>query len=245
MNVLFLITARGGSKGVPRKNLRRIAGIPLIGYKAISARQSRYCKRLIISTEDPEIQTEARRLGIEVPFTRPMELATDDAATVDVIAHAMGWIEQCERRAYDAVMLLEPTSPFARGADYDAAVRLLCERNANVVVGIREMEVSSDVVGSLDEQGRIAAIVNKIGGRHEVRRQDFKKEYTMNGALYLFRWDFFKMHRRIYEDPDTSYGYVMDRLHSIEIDEPIDLAWAEFLVEQGLLDITEWRNPRA
>ncbi len=135
MRVLFLITARGGSKRVPHKNLARIGGISLIGFRAISARRSHYCSRLIISTDSVAIQDEARSHGVEVPFLRPAALATDTATSESVIAHAMEWIEEHDDSRYDAVMLLEPAAPFGRAADYDAAVELMIARDANLVVG--------------------------------------------------------------------------------------------------------------
>lgn len=244
MNILFLITARGGSKGVPGKNLRRIAGISLVGYKAISARRSRYCARLVISTDSAEIQEEARRHGVEVPFTRPAELATDSAKSGPVIAHAMDWIEREGRARYDALMLLEPSSPFARAADYDRAVEMMLERGANAVVGVRRTEVSTTACGPLDAAGRLSAIVDKL---HAARaqagaRQTLPQEYTMNGALYLVRWDYFRRHQWIYQDRDGVYGVVMDRYHSVEIDEPADLAWAEFVVEKGYVPLDPWRD---
>ena len=94
----------------------------------------------------------------------------------------------------------------------------------------------------MDEQGRITQIIHQIKGRKELRRQDVAQEYTMNGGLYLFRWDFFKKHRAIYHDPDNTFGYVMDRHYSIEIDEPIDLQWVEFLVANGYIDISHWQQ---
>lgn len=244
MNVLFLIAARGGSKGVPGKNLSRIGGLSLVGYKAISARKSRYCARLMISTDSAEIQEEARRNGVEVPFTRPAELATDTAKSGPVITHAMDWIEREGRARYDALMLLEPSSPFARAEDYDRAVLLMSEKDANAVVGVRKVEVSSTVTGPLDPEGRLSAIVDKL---HAARaqsgaRQSLPQEYTMNGALYLIRWDYFRRHGWIYQDRDGVYGHVMDRYHSIEIDEPVDLAWAEFVVAQGYVPLEPWRT---
>lgn len=244
MKVLFLITARGGSKGVPGKNLREIGGLSLIGYKARSARKSRYCLRLIISTDSPGIQAEARRHGVEVPFTRPAELAGDTAKSGPVIAHAMDWIEREGKERYDALMLLEPSSPFARGADYDAAIEMLAARKGNAVVGVRKVEVGSDVIGPMDEAGRLSAIVDKLHAAREQAglRQLRAAEYTMNGALYLIRWDYFKRHGWIYQDRDGVYGYVMDRFHSVEIDEPADLAWAEFLVANGHVSATDWQD---
>ena len=240
MNTLFLITARGGSKGVPGKNLKQIGGISLIGFKAISAKRSKYCTRLIISSDDEAIQADALSYGAEVPFTRPAELATDTASSADVIRHAMDWIEQNTSERYDAIMLLEPSAPFARSIDFDNAVEMMIERNANAVIGMREMEVNSVFVGELDERGRMTAIIDQMQSRH-LRRQDTKPEYTMNAALYLFKWELFKEHHSVYADRDNTYGCVMDRYHSVEIDEPIDFHWAEFLVDKGYVDLSYWR----
>lgn len=242
MRTLFLITARAGSKGVPGKNLRELAGISLVGFKAISARKSEYCTRLIVSTESTEIQDNARRYGAEAPFTRPAELATDTAASVDVIAHAMEWIESNTAERYDAVMLLEPSAPFARARDYDSAVEMMIAKDADVVVGVRPTDVNSTFVGPLDEEGRITSIVDKIRSRATARRQDLPQEYTMNAALYLFKWDHFKKHRNIYANRDTTYGYVMPPEYSVEIDTLMDLRRAEFFVEKGYVDLSNWKE---
>ena len=242
MKILFLITARGGSKGVPGKNLRKIGGISLVGFKALSAKKSRHCSRLIISTDSAEIQDDARNYGVEVPFTRPAELASDTAKSGPVISHAMEWIEQEGRERYDAIMLLEPSSPFARARDYDAAVDLMMRHDASAVVGVRPADVSSTVVGPLDAKGCLTAIIDKM---HAARaqtgqRQTLGNEYTMNGAFYLFKWDYFKQHQWIYHDREKVFGYPMDSLHSVEIDEPIHLLWTEFLVSQGYIAMKDW-----
>lgn len=240
MNILFLMTARGGSKSVPKKNLSQIGGISLIGFKAISALRSKYCTRLILSSDDQELQQDALKYGVEVPFTRPAELATDTASSFDVIRHAIDWIDTNTTEHYEAIMLLEPSAPFATSADFDNAVEKMIELNANAVIGMREMEINSVFVGELDNEGRITQIIDQMKQRY-LRRQDTKPEYTMNGALYLFKWDMFKEHHTVYADRDNTYGYVMDRFHSIEIDEPIDLEWARFLVENGHIDMSNWR----
>ena len=240
MRILFLITARGGSKGIPRKNLRELGGIPLVGFKAISALQSKYCTRLIISSDDAEIQEAAKTYGAEVPFTRPDELASDTATSADVITHAMDFIEQETDETYEAVMLLEPTTPFARGIDYDKAVEIMLREDAQMVVGMRPVEINSTYMGAMGENGSLVEIITKMQSKRVQRRQD-AMEYTMNGAMYLFKWDYFKAHKEIYKDRDRSFGYVMDRYHSIDIDEMIDLEWAEFLVEKGYIDISHWK----
>jgi CMP-N,N'-diacetyllegionaminic acid synthase len=244
VEILFLLVGRGGSKGLPGKNLREIGGLSLIGYKARSALKSRYCSRLIVSSDSPEIQTEARRHGAEVLFSRPGELATDTASSNDVVLHAMDWIETRERRSYDAIMLLEPSSPFARPDHYDKAVELFVARNADLVVGIRETEVSSIFVGPLGGDGSIATIVDKMLNASALRRQDQAPEVTMNGALYLIRWQTMRKHRKIYADPAASYGVLMDRLHSIEIETAADLAYASYVVDHGMLDASPWRETR-
>ena len=240
MRVLHLITARGGSKSVPGKNLRKINNISLVGFKAISAQRSRDCTRIIISTDSQEIQADALTYGVEAPFIRPAELATDTATSVDVIVHAMEWIEQNTEGQYEAVMLLEPSSPLTRPFDYDNAVDIMEKYKANAVVGIRETEINSVFVGPIDDKGRITQIVNQIKGISNPRRQEMGQEFTANGGLYLFRWDYFKKHRDIYHDPYGTFGYAMDRHYSVEIDEPIDLQWVEFLVANGHVDFSYW-----
>jgi len=240
--VLFLLVGRGGSKGLPGKNLREIGGLSLIGYKALAARQSRHCTRLIVSSDSADIRAEAKRHGAEVLFERPAELATDTASSNDVILHAMDWIETHEKRRYDAIMLLEPSSPFARPEHFDQAVELFVARKASLVVGMRETEVASIFVGTLGKDGSIGGIVEKMLKTPAQRRQDQTPEVTMNGALYLIGWEAMRKHRRVYADPAASYGILMDRMHSIEIESAADLAYASYLIEHGMLDASPWRR---
>ena len=238
--VLYLITARGGSKGVPRKNLQTIGGKSLIAYKAAAAHKSQSCSRLIISSDDQEIIDEARRCGVEAPFIRPAELASDTATSADVVLHAMEWIEKNEGRTYDAVMLLEPSSPFATAQHFDAAVEMMRRTKASLVVGMRETEVSSHFVGTLAKDGSIGGIVDKMHALKALRRQDQETEVTMNGALYLMDWQHFKRTRTIYADPKTSYGMVMPKAYSLEIETKLDLLYGEFLMQHHQVDRKEW-----
>jgi CMP-N-acetylneuraminic acid synthetase len=240
--VLFLLVGRGGSKGLPGKNLREIGGLSLIGHKAVAALQSRYCTRLIVSSDSAEIRDEAIRHGAEMLFERPAELATDTASSNDVILHAMDWIEAYEGRRYDAIMLLEPSSPFARPEHFDEAVELFVARKASLVVGMRETEVASIFVGTLGSDGSIGGIVEKMLRTPAQRRQDQPPEVTMNGALYLIGWEAMRKHRKVYADPGASYGILMDRLHSIEIESAADLAYASYVIEHGMLDASPWRS---
>ena len=240
MRVLFLITARGGSKRIPGKNLRIIGGLSLIAFKAIAARRSRFCSRLILSTDNRAIQDEGRRYGADVPFTRPAHLATDHASSTDVIRHAVEFVES-EGERYDAIMLLEPAAPFATANDFDRAVELMKERQASVVLGVRPANPASLFVGPLDECGRLIGVVDRVRDWQSRGSPALPQEYTMNAALYLIRWDFFKRYGRIYYNGSETYGYPMDPHYSIEIDDPIDLHVAEFMVERGYVEIAHWR----
>lgn len=239
MRILYLITARGGSKGVPNKNVREIGGLSLVGFKARAAKKATSCTRLVISTDSETIATEAKRHGAEVPFMRPAELASDASKSSDVIAHAISWFEERGER-YDAIMLLEPSSPFARPEDFDGAAALMEKTGANAVVGMRRMEVSSVFVGAMDGEGRIGEIVTKMKAQTAVLRQETKPEFTMNGGLYLFKWDYFKAHRNIYHDERGVYGWVMPDELSLEIDEMRDLYYAEFLIDKKYIDLSIW-----
>jgi CMP-N-acetylneuraminic acid synthetase len=239
--ILFLITARGGSKGVPGKNLHRIDGLSLVGYKARAALRSSHCTRLVVSSDSAEILAEAKRHGAEAPFVRPAELATDTASSNDVVLHAMDFVEAEEGRPYDRLMLLEPASPFATPEHLDQAVALADAHRASLVVGMRHAPVSSLFVGPLGDDGRADRIVSKFAGRGSTRRQDMPPEYTMNGSLYLVDWAAMRRTGRIYSDPERTYGLVMDDAHSCSIDTPLDLALAELLVASGRLDTAPWK----
>ncbi|MEQ1715294.1 MAG: acylneuraminate cytidylyltransferase family protein [Hyphomicrobium sp.] len=239
--ILYLIVGRGGSKGLPGKNLRQIGGHSLVAFKAIAARASRSCTRLVVSSDSVEIQEEARRHSAEVLFTRPAELANDTASSSDVVLHAMEWIERHEGRSYDAVMLLEPSSPFARPQDFDAAVSLYVERQAELIVGVKEVEVNSIFVGPIGANGSIAAIVGKmLGASGGLRRQDLPVEVTMNGALYLMGWQALKSSRRIYANPAKTFGLIMPRAQSVEIENATDFAFAQYAFDNNLVDRVVW-----
>jgi CMP-N,N'-diacetyllegionaminic acid synthase len=239
VKVLFLITARGGSKRIPGKNLRRIAGLSLVAFKAIAAQRSRYCARLAISSEDRAIQEEARRYHVDVPFTRPEHLASDSATSVNVIGHALDYFEAIGER-YDAVMLLEPSAPFARPADYDSAIELMMASGATVVLGMKPVP-NRLFTGPVAADGSLPEIVSKVQAWEDAGRPSLHQEFTMNGALYLVNWQFFREHRRIYHNSAVTRGYVMDPHYSIEIDEPMDLRLAEFFVASGAVDLSYWQ----
>lgn len=238
LNVLYIIAARGGSKGVPRKNIREIAGLPLIAYKIIAANRSQLSGRVIVSTEDREIADIARQYGAETPFVRPKELASDTASSVDVVLHAMNWIMAAEDRIYDYICLLEPSSPFLSYKDLDEIKAVLETRKPDTLLGMKAVDVNSCFIHELDEQGGLSLFDTAIQNMKSVRRQDQKPQYTMNGCLYIAKWDYFIKNRSFHSQ--NSVPYIMDEIHSVEIDSMLNLAFAEFLVQAGMINIDDW-----
>lgn len=238
MNVLYLVTARGGSKGVPRKNICKIKGLPLIAYKIIAAQRCRYKGRIIVSTDDREIAETARQYGADVPFMRPDYLASDTAGSMDVVSHALDWIEEHDPVSYDYVCLLEPSSPFAAASDFNNAFDILIQSDADVLLGMKEAETARCFIWPLDDQGKLSLFYNSMKEMSAVRRQDQRKEYTMNGCMYIAKTEYFKKNRIFHAE--NAVPYIMSEEKSIEIDSMRDYRYAEYCAENGLIDLSEW-----
>lgn len=227
---LGLIPARGGSKGVPRKNIHLLAGKPLIAYTIEAALQSKYRLRIIVSTDAAEIAEVAQVAGAEVPFLRPAELAQDDTPTFPVVQHALQWLEQHENYQPEVVVLLQPTSPLRRAEHVDQGVELLLQTNADSVVSVCEVEHSPYWMRVLDDKGIVRPFVET--DREFLRRQDLPPVYRLNGALYVTK-------RRVIMEKEGLLGddvraLVMARQDSIDIDDEVDFLLAELLVKRRL-----------
>ncbi len=238
VNVLFIITARGGSKGVPKKNIKVLGKLPLISYKIIAAQKCRYTGRIIVSTDDKEIEEVSKKYGAEVPFIRPDELSTDEASSVDVVIHAMNWISQNSEDIYDYVCLLEPSSPFASYKDLNEALWLIEENDADTLLGMKEVDVTTNFIHSLDKNGKLSEFYYAVKDLKSIRRQDQKKEYTMNGCIYIAKWNYFLKNKSFHSE--NSIPYIMPEESSIEIDTLLDYEVACKVVEKGLIDISLW-----
>ena len=228
MSVLALVTARGGSRGVPRKNLATLGGRPLLAWTLEAARQSGRITRTLLSTDDPEIADVGVRMGAEVPFLRPAELATDDAAHIDVVVHALEWLQQREGDLPMYTLLLQPTSPFRTSADIDAAVALAARRNAESVVGLTPAVDHPFFVKGLNADDTLYDFATPPAGY--LPRQALPSAYVVNGAIYLVRTETF-LRLRSWFLPGT-VGYVMPRERSLDIDEPSDLEAAEWFLQR-------------
>jgi CMP-N-acetylneuraminic acid synthetase len=220
LKVLGVITARGGSKGLPGKNLRPLAGKPLIAHTIDTARESRAFDRVILTTDDDAIAQAGRRCGCEVPFMRPPELARDETPHLPVLQHAVQWLRQHERYEPDAVMILQPTSPLRNETHIRESIALLERSGADSVVSVSEVPAHHNPMRALrvDADGFATLFVTGEPVRRRInRRQDMPTAWAMNGAIYLFR-------THALDAPEPSlYGertaaYVMPLLFGLSID---------------------------
>ena len=189
-----------------------VGKFPLIAYKIIAAKKCRYESRVIVSTDDEEIAKISKDYGAEVPFMRPKELADDSASSMDVVMHAMNWISENDTESYDYICLLEPSSPFASYKDLNNALELLEKTGADTLLGMKEVEVSTRFIHTLDENGGLSEFYRAIKDQTSVRRQDQKKEYTMNGCMYIAKWDYFMKNKLFHSEKSIPFS---TRLHAI------------------------------
>lgn len=224
-SVLAIIPARGGSKGVPRKNIRQVAGKPLIAWTIQEALKSRYIDRTIVSTEDPEIAEIAREWGAETPFMRPAELAKDETPGIEPVIHAIRTLP-----GYAYVVLLQPTSPLRRQNDIDGCIELCQNRGAESCVSVCEPDKSPYWMFSVDDQGRLRRLLD--GGSTTKRRQDLPTVYALNGAVYVA--DAEALLRTESLITENTVPYLMPKTSSIDIDTETDLALATFFLENRL-----------
>lgn len=218
-SVLALIPARGGSKGVPRKNLREIAGKPLIAWAIEAGRQSRYIDRLILSSEDPEIMAQARSWGCEVPFVRPAELARDDTPGMEPVLHALTALPE----EYDYVVVLQPTSPLRLAEDIDGCLETCLRQEAPACVTVAEVDQSPFWMYRLDSARHLLPLIDQKG--HPSRRQELPQVYILNGAVYVARTAWLQQ-QRTFMTAET-VAYIMPRGRSQDVDTEVDLKICE------------------
>jgi N-acylneuraminate cytidylyltransferase len=217
--ILAVIPARGGSKGVPRKNVRLLDGKPLIAWSIEQASQSRYVDRVIVSSEDEEICQVAKTYGAEVPFVRPAALASDTASGVDVLCHAV----EAAGGDYDYVVLLQPTSPLRACEDIDSAIELCIDRSVPSVVSLAESAKNPHWMFQIRPDSGLIPFVEDIAAN----RQKLPSFYVLNGAVYVLRVDSLLNSRRLL--CDNTLGYVMPAERSYDIDSEMDFLICDFL----------------
>lgn len=225
-SVLALVPARGGSKGLPGKNIRPLGGKPLIAWTLEAAQGSGYVDSTVVTTDSEEIASVARAWKGEVPFLRPPEYASDTSPTSAAVVHALDWLEKERGRRYDILVLLQPTSPFRNAAHVDAALNAFAaDPGAESLVSACEAEKSPYWTKSLGPDGYLRDFIP--GASEYTRRQDLPKAYVLNGALYVIPAETFRRTRAFMGE--RTRVFAMDRLSSLDIDTPLDFEIAEFL----------------
>jgi N-acylneuraminate cytidylyltransferase/CMP-N,N'-diacetyllegionaminic acid synthase len=232
MKLLAIIPARGGSKGIPHKNIAPVGGKPLIAWTIEAALTSGFVERCVVSTDDEQIAVAAMNVGADVPFLRPEKLARDDTPGIEPVLHAVQWLDEHEGYQPDYVMLLQPTSPLRSAKDIKAAIDLADVNNADSVISICEvsyhpywtMRLSEDCTLVNFLEMNLDSLLDKYP-----RRQDLPPAYAENGAIYLVRRSVLLEHRSLYGK--RMYGYVMPSERSLDLDSPWDLHLAELILK--------------
>ena len=221
--ILAVITARGGSKRLPNKNILDLGGKPLIAWTIDAAKKSKYIDRVIVSTDSEKIAKVSKQFGAEVPFIRPVFLSNDTADSISVIKHSIEFFD----REYDYIMLLQPTSPLRTVDDIDRAIEML-SCGIKAVVSVTEVDHSPLWSNTLPENLSMKSFIRD--DVKNLRSQDLPTYYNLNGAIYISDIDY------LYEVNgfigDNTNAYVMEHRNSVDIDTEFDFIIAKLLIEE-------------
>ena len=229
MAIIAIIPARGGSKSIPRKNIKLLAGKPLIVYTIETALKCKLLDRVIVSTDDEEIAAISKKHGAEVPFIRPRELALDTTPMLPVLQHAVSYLEQNEKLHIDIVVLLQPTAPFREASDIENCIEKLKNEKADSVVTVCEVEHNPYFVMMKFQDDNLVPLLKTE--KPVTTRQDAPKVYRLNGAVYAVRRDVLMNENKILTD--NTKAVIMPQERSIDLDRPLDFEFAEFLLKKG------------
>lgn len=230
IKVLGIIPARGGSKGLPGKNIKLLAGKPLIAWTIKAALESHMLDRVIVSTDDPKIAKISRKWGAETPFLRPKQLARDRTRSLPVLKHAISFLKHKEGYIPDVVVLLQPTSPLRKPKHIRQALSLFHRTKANSLVGVCRAEHSPYWMMRL--KGTQSFPLMADSKKYE-RRQDCPPVYRVNGAMYVTGYHVLMTKDKIMDK--NARAFVMDAHSSIDIDTPLDFKMAEILMKERKL----------
>jgi len=223
--MLAIIPARGGSKGLPGKNIKTLLGKPMIAYTIEEALKSKYIDEVIVSTDSLEIEAVAKNFGAKSHFLRPAELALDDSKAINTYIYTVDRLNNNFDYSIDNFVILQPTSPLRIVKDIDGAIKLFKEKDADSVVSYTEEHHPIDWHKYITSNGKFENIFDE----KLLNRQDIKPSYFPNGAIFVFSLELIK--RNLYYS-ENSYAYIMPRLRSVDIDVLEDFQYAEFLIGQ-------------
>ncbi|MDE2027158.1 MAG: acylneuraminate cytidylyltransferase family protein [Candidatus Omnitrophica bacterium] len=229
--VLALIPARGGSKGLPGKNIKKLLGKPLVAWSIEQALGSKYVDRVVVSTDCGEVAAVARRYGADVPFMRPKALATDTASSMDVVEHALDFLRK-QGHVFDYLLLIEPTSPLRRKNDFDEGIKRLIDQEGRVdsLVSLGEIHMEHPAYVKKITGGLLMPYVP--GLKKVSRRQDLDKAYFPYGVIYLSKVPALLKARTFYQQ--RTIPYLIERWQNFEIDDIVDFFCIEAVMGKKL-----------
>lgn len=225
MKILSIIPARGGSKGVPRKNIKDLNGKPLISYTIEAANKSKYIDRVVVSTDDLEIAEVSEKFGAEIPILRPTNLAGDLSPTVECVIHMLNYLKEEEEYVPTHIMLLQCTSPLRNHNHIDEAIEKFKDNREKALISVCESEVNPYWT-NIFEGNKLKPFIKE--GYSITRRQDLPEVYRVNGAIYLIEIETF-LEKKTFQ-PESLTGYIMDSYSSVDIDTELDFKIAEVIM---------------
>jgi len=227
-NMLAIIPARGGSKGIPGKNIKPLCGKPLIAFTIEAAQAAKSINRLILSTDDEKIADVARNFGVEIPFMRPYELAQDNSLAIDNYIYTLERLNAENSKQYNEFIVLQPTSPLRTADDIDNAVELFREKNADSVISVCEASHPPAWAKKIVPSGVLKDYYNiDIGNRN---RQELETAFIPNGAIFILKLSLIKSYYSYYSD--RTYAYVMPPERSLDIDTQLDFEFADYFMRK-------------
>lgn len=226
--ILAIIPARSGSKGILHKNLHLLKGKELIRYTIEAAKQSKYIDRIFISTDSADYRECFEKMGVEVPFLRPAELAADNSPTIATVMHVINELRERLGEQYDYMVLLQPTSPLRQSFHIDEALELLLNSGCNSLVSVSTVEEHPLLMRTIKADGTVARLLPEE--QSTVRRQDFPAYYKVNGAIYINAVDGDLNNGTSLND--NKLAYVMERSYAVDIDEMADVEKAELILKR-------------
>ena len=227
MTTVAIIPARGGSKRLPGKNIKPLAGKPLIAWTIEAALNANCFDKVVVSTDSTEIAEVAKIYGADIPCLRPKELAKDNTETGPVIEHMTLEIEYQTSLSISDICILQPTSPLRTDVNIVEALAKYYDKQADFLTSLSEVNVKQELCNQLSSDHSLKGFLSK-----SLRTQKMKPIYRVNGAIYFIKRNKLKDLNKIYERADAPYAYIMPEINSVDIDTEIDFLWAEFLINK-------------
>lgn len=229
LEITAVIPARGGSKGVPDKNIADIAEKPLIAWTIEAAKKSQFINRIIISTDSQKIADCAQRYGVPVPWLRSESLATDDSPVISSLIDVVERLKKDENYIPDYILVLQPTSPFRTSLDIDNVIEIAKNNSADTVVSVYEAENHPYLCKKVDDNKILSEFIKNPFDENELNRQNLPQAYALNGAAYLVKTEVLMESKSLYGK--TVYGYVMPPERSLDIDTSWDMYLARLIMK--------------